>query len=124
MRSPPINTSGRSLGPIRLHAKAASAFSDPVLRLFINSVWPSMIENSRPRCMSWSSPPPGMTAVSSLFQGTTFALQVSSAAHAAGLQAVQEDHRELADEPQQVKQAGGSDEESLPNSPRPSLRHF
>ena len=32
MPSPPINTSGRSLAPIRLHAKAASAFSDPVLR--------------------------------------------------------------------------------------------
>jgi hypothetical protein len=40
---------------------------------------------------------------------------------------VQEDHLELADEPQQIKQAERSDEDteqSLPNSPRPSLRHF
>ena len=32
MPSPPINTSGRSLGPIRLHGNAASASSDAVVR--------------------------------------------------------------------------------------------
>jgi hypothetical protein len=90
---------------IRLQARAARASSDPVTRLFISSICPNLMENSRPRCMRRSSPPPGMTAVSSRFQGTTLVLQASSAAHGAGLQAVQE-ALELADEPQEVNQAG------------------
>ena len=72
MPSPPIRIRGRVRSPILAIAISASASSDPWTRLFISSLWPSLIENSAPRCSSRSSPPPPATsAVSSRIQGIT-----------------------------------------------------
>jgi hypothetical protein len=62
---------------MRAHGSVASASSDPLTRLFINSIAPSMIENSVPRRFRRSSPPPGMAAVSSRDQGIMRNISVS-----------------------------------------------
>ncbi len=69
MPSPPIRIRGRDRPRIRSHDSAASAFSDPLSRLFISSIGPDMIESSAPRCMRRRSPPPGIRAAPSWVQG-------------------------------------------------------
>jgi hypothetical protein len=58
----------------------ASASSEPLSRLFINSLLPSMTENSVPRLFSRSvSRPPGTGAVSSVSHGIIAATPAGSA---------------------------------------------
>ena len=65
MPNPPIKISGRLLDSILLHVSVASASSDPLSRLFINSLSPSIIENSSPlRIRRSSTSAPGTTAKS------------------------------------------------------------
>ena len=51
MPNPPIKIRGALRSRILSQAIVASASSDPLRRLFISSFWPSMIENSAPRCL-------------------------------------------------------------------------
>src|ERR1700722_9028298 len=61
----------------RSHASWASAVSEPLIRLFISVLAPTRIENSSPRRISLSSPPPpGTFAVSSWTQGSMRGLMV------------------------------------------------
>src|SRR5450631_4349164 len=73
--NPPIRIFGRLFGRLRVRifsqAMVASACSVALRRLFINSSRPSRIENSAPRCIRRSSPPPGTCAVSRRDQGIT-----------------------------------------------------
>src|SRR5258708_34665288 len=70
MPKPPISTCGFSTASIFLAAGVASAASEPLRRLFISSLVPSMMENSAPRRISRNSPSvPGTLAVSILTQG-------------------------------------------------------
>src|SRR5664279_2494641 len=73
--NPPIRILGRLTGRLRVRifsqAMVASACSVALRRLFINSSRPSRIENSAPRCIRRSSPPPGTCAVSRRDQGIT-----------------------------------------------------
>jgi hypothetical protein len=70
MPRPPISTCGFLIPSIFLAASVASAASEPLRRLFINSLVPSLMENSAPRRISRNSPSlPGMRAVSILTHG-------------------------------------------------------
>ena len=65
MPNPPIKIFGRLTDSIRLQVSVASASSDPLSRLFINSLSPSIIENSSPlRFRRSSTSVPGTTAES------------------------------------------------------------
>src|SRR4051812_15498371 len=70
MPNPPISTCGFSTASIFFAASVASAASEPLRRLFISSLVPSLMENSAPRRISRNSSfVPGMRAVSILTHG-------------------------------------------------------
>ena len=70
MPRPPISKCGLATASIFLAASVASAASEPLRRLFINSLVPSMMENSAPRRISRNSPSvPGTHAVSIFTHG-------------------------------------------------------
>ena len=69
MPSPPMRTRGRARPRILAQASVASASSEPLRRLFISSLTPRRIENSAPRRIRRTSPPPGTAALPSWIQG-------------------------------------------------------
>ena len=69
MPNPPMRICGRLWSLILSHENVASASSEPVRRLLISWIVPSMIENSASRCIRRNSPPPGTTARSISAQG-------------------------------------------------------
>ena len=65
-----MSTCGFATFSIFLAASVASAASEPLRRLFINSLVPSLMENSAPRRISRNSPSlPGTRAVSIFSHG-------------------------------------------------------
>ncbi len=69
MPRPPMRMRARGRLARRAAESVASCSSEPLMRLFISPMVPDMMENSLPRCMSVSLPPPGMTVSSSFCQG-------------------------------------------------------
>src|SRR5690606_27919787 len=70
MPSPPMRMRGFRLPRILAQESPASASSEPLRRLFINSLAPSIMENSAPRRLRRSSSrPPGTVAESSCSHG-------------------------------------------------------
>ena len=84
MPSPPISIfAACGLSPIFAQASLASASSEPLRRLFISSLAPSMMENSLPRRLRRSSSrPPGTLAESSCIQGIMYDYMLHSPATA------------------------------------------